>query len=438
VAAEESAKPRVELSRTELLSKIGVMQFAIDWNIYAFVVLLALLGQFLIELVSNLLNLKSLSSQPPEAFRDLYDPEKYKQSQEYTRARTRFHLFEAAAGLIVLLAFWLIGGFAWLDQMARNWFFSPIISGLFYFAALGVGSSLLSLPFQIYSTFVIEERFGFNRTSWRTFCLDRIKAMVLTAVLGGVLLAALLWFFERSGTQAWLWAWLATTLFILVAQFVAPVWIMPLFNKFTPLEEGELKERIRRYAESVNFPFRDIYVVDGSKRSSKANAFFTGFGRSRRIALFDTLVSEQTGDELLAVLAHEVGHFKKKHVLYMMAVSIIHTGLLFFLLSLFLNSKGLFAAFGMNQTSVYGGFVIFGLLYEPVSLLLSIAMNAYSRSNEFAADRFSVETGLQPEHLISSLEKLSVKNLSNLTPHPFYVFLHYSHPPLRDRIAALR
>ncbi|MDP2104798.1 MAG: M48 family metallopeptidase, partial [Desulfobulbaceae bacterium] len=252
------------------------------------------------------------------------------------------------------------------------------------------------------------------------------------------LVAALLFFFEWAGGAAWLYGWVLTTAFIVIVQFVAPTWIMPLFNTFTPLADGELRERIMNYARSVGFSLENVFVIDGSKRSSKSNAFFTGFGRHKRIALFDTLIARHSVPELVGILAHEIGHYKKHHIVQGMVISIAHLGVMLYLLSLSLGSQGLFDAFGMSHRSVYGGLVFFGLLLTPLELALSLLMNRLSRKNEFEADRFASQTTGSGEDLVLALKKLSVHNLANLTPHPFYVTLHYSHPPLLARIAAIR
>jgi Zn-dependent protease with chaperone function len=407
-------------------------------NIYAWIILTTLLVKYFIDVVSRWLNLRSLDPNIPDSFRDLYDPEKYALSQEYTRVTTRFHLVESTFQLILFLGFWFLNGFNWLDQIVRSFGFGPITTGLIYMGALALGGAILSLPFSIYSTFVIEERFGFNRTNVRTFILDRLKGLALLIVLGVPVMALVLWFFEKTGDWAWVYSCIFTTLFVAVVQFIAPRWLMPMFNKFTPLPDGDLKRAISEYANSVNFGFLDIFVIDASKRSNKANAFFTGFGRNKRIALFDTLVEQQTVPEVVSVLAHEIGHYQKKHVQIMLAVSILQTAFTFFLLSVFLKSRGLFDAFYMDQSSIYSGFVFFGLLYEPISFLLSVLFNVLSRRHEFQADQFSVLTLKDCENLISALKKLSLKNLSNLTPHPLFVFLNYSHPPLMKRIEAMR
>ncbi|MFU8859074.1 MAG: M48 family metallopeptidase [Cyclonatronaceae bacterium] len=407
-------------------------------NIYAVIILAAIAFEFLLDLVSNLLNLKSLDQELPDEFSDVYDRHKYEKSQEYTRVRTRFGFITSAFSLSLVLAFWFSGGFNIFDQYLQGFGWNEIWTGLVYIGILIVGRSLLSLPFSIYSTFVIEERFGFNKTTPAIFIADLIKSLALSILIGGPLLAGILAIFIHAGELAWLWCWIAVTVFTLVMQFVAPTWIMPLFNKFTPLEQGELRDRIMEYARSVDFPLKNLYVMDGSKRSSKSNAFFTGFGKNKRIALFDTLIEKHTVPELVAVLAHEIGHYKKKHILKGMVISIVHTGVLFYLLSLFLNSEGLFNAFYMEQMSVHAALIFFGLLFAPVEMVLSVVMQILSRKHEYEADRFAADTTGKPEHMIDALKKLSAGNLSNLTPHPFYVFLNYSHPPVLQRINAIR
>jgi len=257
-------------------------------------------------------------------------------------------------------------------------------------------------------------------------------------ILGVPVLALILWFFARTGSAAWLYCWGASTVFVLAVQFIAPTWLMPLFNKFTPLPEGELRNAILSYAESVKFSVRDIFVIDGSKRSSKANAFFTGFGKNKRIALFDTLLDQTSTEEIVSVVAHEIGHYKLRHIIQMMIVSTLQLGLLFFLLSLFVTDPQLASAFYIETPSIHTGLIFFAMLYEPVSFLLSLALNFLSRKNELQADRYAITTTPEREALVSSLKKLSLKSLSNLTPHPFYVALHYSHPPLVERIRKIR
>ena len=407
-------------------------------NGYLLCILAILLLGYLLDLTVALLNLRSLRPELPLEFAGVYDADQYARSQEYTRVTTRFSLIHNTVSLILTLAFILMGGFNLIDLAARSFALSSIPTGLLFTGLLALLSTALNLPFSVYSTFVIEQRFGFNTTTATTFILDGLKALLLAVVLGGPLLAAILWFFETSGQMAWLYCWIAAVAFILVAQFLAPVVIMPLFNKFVPLAEGELKEAITRYAASQHFALQGIYTMDGSKRSTRANAFFTGFGRFRRIVFFDTLMDKLAPAEIVAVLAHEMGHYKLKHIPVMMALSILQMGLLFFILSFFLGNQGLFAAFGMEHLSVYASLVFFGFLYAPISTILAIGFHAFSRRNEYQADRFAALTGADGAALISGLKKLSVSNLSNLTPHPLHVFLNYSHPPILARIEALR
>ncbi|MCI5121837.1 MAG: M48 family peptidase [Candidatus Electrothrix sp. AUS4] len=408
-------------------------------NAYLVFILTVLVASYLLDLVVSFLEIRSLQPELPAEFKDVYDEEKYRKSQEYTRVTTRFSLIQDTVTLLLTLVFILAGGFNAVDLLARSVGWGSISTGLLFTGMLILLSSVLGLPFSLYSTFVIEERFGFNKTTIKTFVLDMLKGILLAIIIGGPLLAAVLWFFEITGPLAWIYCWLAVTLFTFVLQFLAPVLIMPLFNKFTPLEDGELKDGITEYAAQQDFAIQGIYTMDGSKRSTRLNAFFTGFGRFRRIVFFDTLVDKLLPQEIIAVLAHEMGHFKQKHILKMMGLSILQTAFMFYILSLFLGNAQLFAAFGMEHVSVYAGLIFFGFIYTPVSLLLSIFFHIYSRKNEYQADAWAVETTAdQGEGLINGLKKLSVHNLSNLTPHPFNVFINYSHPPVLQRIQAIR
>ncbi|MFC1490303.1 M48 family metallopeptidase [Candidatus Latescibacterota bacterium] len=407
-------------------------------NIYGIIILSALLADLVLEIVSNILNLRRLSGELPQEFEGFYNSADYSKSQDYTRTTTKFGLINSVFDLGLILAFWFAGGFQYLDIIIRGWDIHPVLSGLTYMGILLGLKMLTGVPFSIYSTFVIEERFGFNKTTWRIFVGDIFKGLALTIVLGGPLIAGMLAFFQYAGAYAWVYCWLVTIVYTLIIQFIAPAWILPLFNKFTPLEDGDLKQRIIEYARSVRYSLADVFVIDGSKRSSKSNAYFTGFGKNKRIALFDTLVEKHTISELVAVLAHEIGHYKKKHILQSMIISILHTGVMFYLLSIFLSNEGLFNAFYMENISIYAGFIFFGMLFTPIELVLSIFMSMLSRHNEYQADRFAAETSGEPDAMVNALKKLSVHNLSNLRPHPFYVFLNYSHPPVLRRIKAIR
>jgi STE24 endopeptidase len=397
----------------------------------------ALLAVFFIELAAKTANVRRLSSDLPKEFESLFDAGRYRRVQDYTRARMKFDVAAGAYGLVTLFAFWFAGGFGWLDGRVRGLGWPEVPTGLVFVGLLVLGQSLLSLPFDVYSTFVIEERFGFNRTTWRTFISDRVKGLILTAVLGGVFLAAVLLFFLHTGPASWIYCWGAAVAFKFFVALAAPTWILPLFNKFTPLPEGELRTAIFEYARSVDYPLKNIFVMDGSKRSSKTNAFFTGFGKNKRIALFDTLIEKHTVPELVAVMAHEIGHYKMKHVMKDLVFSVFYYGVVFYLLSLFIRVPGIYEAFGVEGTPVYAGLVFFGIAYAPVSFLLSVGRMAISRRHEFEADRYSAET-YDAESAVKALKTLSVSNLSNLTPHPLYVAIEYSHPPILKRIEALR
>ncbi|MEI6691180.1 MAG: M48 family metallopeptidase [Chlorobium sp.] len=407
-------------------------------NIFGAVVFFTLVITFLVKLVSELLNLKSAAAGLPDEFIGVYDEDAYRKSRDYLRVSTIFSLFGSAFDLSVLLLFWFFGGFNLLDIFIRGYGFNPIATGVLYIGTLLLMQSCIDLPFSIYKTFVIEEKFGFNKTTPKVFVADIIKSLCLALLIGTPLLGTILWFFEKTGPMAWLWAWGGITAVSLLLQYVAPTWIMPLFNKFVPLEEGELKSAIMQYASKVCFPLTGIFVLDGSKRSSRANAFFTGFGKRKRIALFDTLIESHPLPELVAVLAHEIGHFKKKHIIINMILSLSNLGVLFYLLSLFMNDRLLFDAFYMTDISVYGSLIFFSLLYSPVEWILSIVIQALSRKHEFEADFFAVTTYEEGVTLADALKKLSRNNLSNLTPHPLYVFLNYSHPPVMQRILRIR
>ena len=407
-------------------------------NPYLIFILTVLLLDYLLNLVVSILELHSLDPELPEEFRDTYDKDNYRKSQQYTRATNYFTLLHNSFILGVTVLFILAGGFNHIDLLARSFGLNSIATGLLFTGILSLLLFILNLPFSIYSTFVIEERYGFNTTTAKTFVLDMIKGMILALCIGMPLLAAVLWFFQATGPLAWLYCWAAITVFTLILQFLVPVLIMPLFNKFTPLEEGDLKTRINDYVRKQDFTIKGIFTMDGSKRSTRLNAFFTGFGRFRRIVFFDTLVNSLNTNEIVAVLAHEMGHFKRRHILKMMAASIAQMGILFYLLSLFLNNRQLFDAFGMEHISIYAGLIFFGFLYSPVSSLLSIIFNLFSRKYEYEADAWAVQTTQRPQDLISSLKKLCVHNLTNLTPHPFDVFINYSHPPILRRIKTIQ
>jgi len=407
-------------------------------NTYLIVILLILIIHYLLDLVSDWLNVRHVSTELPAEFKDYYDAEKYRQSQNYLREGTRFGICVDTFQTLIIIVFVLVGGFNFVDRIAISLGQGPIFTGLVFAGILIFANKTLNLPFSIYNTFVIEEKYGFNKTTPKTYVLDIIKSLILTALIGGIVFAAVIWFFEKTGNLAWIYCWVAISLFQIFFMFIAPVVIMPIFNKFVPLEESELRTAIENYAKAQNFKMKGIFKMDGSKRSSKSNAFFTGFGRSRRIVLFDTLIEKHSLNELVSILAHEMGHYKKKHIIWAIVRSVIVMGLTLFLLSLFIENEQLFAAFKMEHLSVYASLFFFGFLYTPIAMLIGLAENIISRKNEYEADAFAVETYGNADAMIAGLKKLSVDNLSNLTPHPFKVFISYSHPPVLERIKAIR
>jgi len=406
-------------------------------NSIALIILAAIILELLIQICADLLNLRMLSVTLPRELEGYYDPEGYRKSQDYLKVNTRFGWIISLFNLIILLAFWFAKGFPLLDEYIRSLGYGPVMTGIIYIGSLVGLRTLISLPFSIYSTFVIEERFGFNKTTGKVFAADFFKGLIIGVIIGTPLLAGILLFFGYAGSLAWIYCWAAATLYLIAVQYIVPVWIMPLFNKFEPLAEGELKDAIVHYAKSIQFSLKNIYIMDGSKRSGKSNAFFTGFGRNRRIVLFDTLVKQHTVPELVAVLAHEMGHYKKKHIMKSVAAGILQMGAILFVLSIFLSYQGLYDAFFMKSMSIYTGLIFFGMLFSPMEFIIGIAMQALSRRNEYEADRFAVETTGNPAAMSDALKKLSVNNLSNLRPHPLYVFLNYSHPPVLERIRAI-
>jgi STE24 endopeptidase len=407
-------------------------------NYFLLIILAVLIGTYFLDLIVDSLNVRHVKTSLPKEFEGYYDTDKYKKSQEYLRENTRFGIISDTITTPITIAFILLGGFNTVDQFARGFNLGSILTGLIFTGVLLLALQILLIPFSIYGTFVIEEKYGFNKTTPKVFVLDILKSWLLIAVIGGIVLSAVLWFFEKAGPWAWLYCWIAVTIFQIFLMFIAPAIIMPIFNKFIPLEEGELKQAIEAYARSQEFKLKGIFTMDGSKRSTKTNAFFTGFGGFRRIVLFDTLVKKHVVKELVSILAHEMGHYKKKHILKSIVISILTTGLMFCILSLFINNRELFAAFKMQETSVYASLLFFGFLYSPIQMVLSIFGNMLSRRHEYDADAYAVNTYKDPVAMIAALKKLSVENLSNLTPHPLKVFLSYSHPPILERIRAIR
>ena len=407
-------------------------------NIYLIVVLAIIILDYLLELIIETLNLKHLNPELPEEFKDYYQEDKYTKSQKYTKEKTKLGLIQSTLSVIFIIPFILLGGFNYIDRFVRGFGSTEFITGLLFFLILMIASIILSKPFEIYDTFVIEEKYGFNKTTPKTFIIDFFKNLIVSIIIGCILISLILWLFGTFGEFAWLFTWGAITLFMVLLIFLYPAVIMPLFNKFTPLEDCELKETIKIYAEDHDLKMKGIYRMDASKRSSKTNAFFGGFGKFRRIVLYDTLIKNHSIDEILTILAHEVGHFKLKHIIKGILISILSIGFMLFILSFFINNKGLFQAFGMEHLSIYASIVFFMYLYTPISKVLSIGRNVHTRKCEYEADNFAVKTTNKSDNFITALKKLSVDNLANLTPHPLKVFIKYSHPPILKRIFVIR
>ena len=395
-----------------------------------------LLIKFFIDSVLNHLNAKHFNDTLPNDVSDVYEINEYQQSQSYKKTNHNFSKITSLFSLITTLLFFFFNGFSIVDEIARGFSNNIIIITLIFFGIIIIGSDIISIPFSLYKTFVIEEKFGFNKSTKKLFFLDKIKGLLMTIILGGSILSIITWFYEFTGNYFWIYTWLLITTFSVFLNMFYSKLIVPLFNEQTILEEGDLKNEIVKYVNSVGFKANNIYVLNGSKRSTKANAYFSGFGNQKRITLYDTLINDLENNEIVAVLAHEVGHYKRKHILYNLTSSIILTGFALFVLSLFIKTPVLSLALGVSHPSFHIGLIAFGILYSPVSQILGVFMNYMSRKFEYQADNYAKNT-FSASPLISSLKKLSKNSLSNLTPHYLYVFFHFSHPTLIDRIKNL-
>ena len=405
---------------------------------YYFIIIGALIVEYFLSTISSLLNMNSITSTIPDGFQEFYDDKKYSKSQQYLKDKTKLGLYSSTFSLILTLIVIHFGLFGSLDEFVRSNSTHYIISGLLFFGILFLINDILNIPFSLYSTFVVEEKYGFNKTSIHTFIADKCKGYGLTIVFGSAIMVPVFYFFNTFQNNGWWIAWALITAFMIAVQPLFVHVIAPMFNKFTPLEEGDLKTAIEEFANKVGFPIGRIDVMDGSKRSAHSNAYFSGFGKSRRIALFDTLLDKHSTEEIVSVVAHEIGHYKKKHIITGTVLGVIETGIMLFIFNLFMNDSDLFAVFSVDTVSIYCGLVFFSMLYSPISMVTSIFTTAMSRKNEFEADAYALETTQKPEPLISMLKGLSASNLSHLTPHPLMVFLSYSHPPVVDRIAAVQ
>jgi len=401
------------------------------------IIITILILDFVFGLWLDYLNYRHRKTDIPKELEGIYNEEQYRKQQEYKKVNTRFGFISGGFSFAVLMVFLFAGGFLWLDGIIRSITEQPILMALLFFGILMLASDILGTPFAVYQTFVIEERFGFNKTTPRTFIFDKLKGWLLGAVIGGGLLSLIIWIYLKVPEMFWVYAWILITAFSIFMTLFYSNLIVPLFNKQTPLSEGDLRDAIVGFTKKAGFKLKNIFVIDGSKRSTRANAYFTGIGPKKRIVLYDTLINDLGIGEIVAVLAHETGHYKRKHIWTNLATSVIQTGVTLYLLSLFISSPLLSAALGVEQHSFHIGLIAFGILYSPISFLIGIFMNLYSRKAEYEADRFAKKYGYA-EELINGLKKLTQKNLSNLTPHPLFVFFHYSHPTLLQRIRALK
>ena len=396
-----------------------------------------LVVSFLIDKWIDHLNARHFDDEIPESLKDVYKEKEYLKSQAYKKENYRFSLITSTFSIVVTLCFFLFKGFAWVDGIARSLGNNEVIITLIFFGIIMLGSDVINTPFSYYRTFVIEEKYGFNKSSKRLFFTDKLKGWVLSIILGGAILAIILWFYNKTGDQFWIYTWIFIGLFTVFMTLFYSSLIVPLFNKQTPLEEGALKSAIHDFAGKAGFDLQNIYVIDGSKRSTKANAYFSGFGSRKRIVLYDTLIDDLDTEEIVAVLAHEIGHYKKKHVLVNMILSLLLTGITLYVFSLFIGNRILSEALSVSIPSFHIGLITFWILYSPLSELTGILMNYISRRFEYQADNYAQEN-YNGEALISSLKKLSGKSLSNLTPHKLNVFVHYSHPTLLQRVSNLK
>ncbi|MCU4157511.1 M48 family metallopeptidase [Carboxylicivirga sp. A043] len=405
---------------------------------HIFYIIIAIVAwQFLFDQWLDYLNHKTVNTKIPEELEGVYDEDKYRKQQDYKKANYSFGLLSEIVSFSVMMAMLFLGGFAlinnWVTEISSN----VTVQSLLFFAVIGAGSSIISLPFSIYGTFVIEERFGFNKTTPKIFILDMLKSVLLSVVIGGPLMALVIWLYSIAGNLFWLYAWMVISGFTIFMTMFYTSLILPLFNKQTPLEEGELRDAIESFSVKAGFKLDNVFVMDGSKRSTKANAFFSGLGSRKRIVLYDTLIKDLKAEEIVAVLAHEIGHYKLKHTLWGTITGVIQMGIILFVFGLVVGSPLLSQALGVNEPNFHIGLLAFGILYSPVSFIAGIFMTILSRKNEYAADAYANGFGLE-EALISGLKTISSNALSNLTPHSLYVFFHYSHPPLLQRIRAIK
>lgn len=405
-----------------------------EFVFYSLVTIIIL--NFLKDYYLSFLNSKNFDNKIPDEVSDVYDKEKYLKSQQYKKTQYSFSKLSRIYGLIIILLFFFLDGFYFLDELSKNLFNSQILVSLCFLGLIYLGNELLSLPLSFYYTFVIEERFGFNQTTSKLFLLDKIKSWILTLLLGGTVLSFLIYQYESLGNNFWITAWIFLTLISILLNAFYSQLIVPIFNKQTKLKDGELRSKIESYSNKVGFDLSNIFIIDGSKRSTKANAYFSGFGKQKRVTLYDTLIRKLNTNQIIAVIAHEIGHYKKNHIVYNIIFSTFQSGLMLYLLSFLLEMPVFAEALGLNISSFHIGIICFSILFSPISELISLTFNYFSRKFEYEADEYAKKT-FDGKYLVEALKILSKDSLSNLTPHPKYVWWYYSHPTLFQRISRL-
>ena len=401
------------------------------------ILIVIIILNFFKDSILDYLNSKYFDNEIPNIISDIYDKEKYLKSQEYKKTQYKFNRISSIYSLLILLLFFYFDGFLILDNYCRSLFDSELIISLSFFGIIYFGNDLLSIPFSIYHTFIIEEKFGFNKTTKKTYIIDKLKSWLLIILFGGGILSFIIFQFESIGQNFWIVAWIFISVLTLLINGLYAQIIVPLFNKQTKLDDGELKSEIEKYSKKVGFNLSNIFVIDGSKRSTKANAYFSGFGKQKRVTLYDTLINKLTKNQIVAVIAHEIGHYKKNHIIFNLLFSIIQSGIMLYILSLLIYMPIFSEALNIENHSFHIALITFSILYTPISEISSLIFNLFSRKFEYEADEYADKT-FDGKYLIEALKVLTKDSLSNLTPHPKYVWWHYSHPTLLERINQLR
>ena len=405
-----------------------------EYLIYIFIFFI--LFGFVFSSILEYVNSKNWKDSVPDSLKDFYKESDYKKAKSYKLDRDRVSLISSLISTILTIIFIFSGVYGKVSDYSLYYFDSPFLQSASFFLFFLMISTIINLPISYYSIFTIEEKYGFNKSTLSTFIKDKIKGLIISLLIGGFILYISIQLYKFFEANFWLWLWVFLSAIIIFTNIFYTTLIVPIFNKLSPLEEGSLKNKIEKYSKKIGYSLDKIFVIDGSKRSSKANAFFSGLGPKKTIALFDTLIDKHEEDELVAVLAHEVGHYKKNHIKQGLLLSILQVGIICYILQLCLNEPNLSLALGGLESSFHLSLIAFSFLFSPLSIIIGIGMNIFSRKNEYEADKYAKET-YNGESLKNALKKLSSDSLTNLYPHPLYVFVHYSHPPLLKRLEAL-